>query len=155
MSASNSETTVLFSCKEFCFVSLLACLFVFRHACFFCFTLFRQQALQLVSGEFNDEFFAGGDVRMGDIVLLVDSDTRIPEDCLSKSSGERAADGIKRPYRASDGSSGILYSAGMPYAPANNTGTVAATGSIPHTATLVIPICATRFQRYYIGQPAL
>lgn len=46
------------------------------------------EALQLVSGEFNDEFFAGGDVRMGDIVLLVDSDTRIPEDCLSKSSGE-------------------------------------------------------------------
>lgn len=45
------------------------------------------QALQLVSGEFNDEFFAGGDVRMGDIVLLVDSDTRVPEDCLSKSSG--------------------------------------------------------------------
>lgn len=44
-----------------------------------------------MSGEFNDEFFAGGDVRMGDIVLLVDSDTRIPEDCLSKSSGERAA----------------------------------------------------------------
>lgn len=42
-----------------------------------------------MSGEFNDEFFAGGDVRMGDIVLLVDSDTRIPEDCLSKSSGER------------------------------------------------------------------
>lgn len=46
------------------------------------------QALQLVSGEFNDEFFAGGDVRIGDIVLLVDSDTRVPEDCLSKSSGE-------------------------------------------------------------------
>lgn len=45
------------------------------------------QALQLVSGEFNDEFFAGGDVRMGDIVLLVDSDTRVPEDCLSKASG--------------------------------------------------------------------
>ncbi|CAM9679092.1 unnamed protein product [Scytosiphon promiscuus] len=46
------------------------------------------EALQLVSGEFNDEFFAGGDVRMGDIVLLVDSDTRVPEDCLSKTSGE-------------------------------------------------------------------
>ncbi|CBJ27221.1 conserved unknown protein [Ectocarpus siliculosus] len=46
------------------------------------------EALQLVSGEFNDEFFAGGDVRIGDIVLLVDSDTRVPEDCLSKSSGE-------------------------------------------------------------------
>ncbi|CAM9302470.1 unnamed protein product [Pylaiella littoralis] len=44
------------------------------------------EALQLASGEFNDEFFAGGDVRMGDIVLLVDSDTRVPEDCLSKSS---------------------------------------------------------------------
>lgn len=47
-----------------------------------------RQALQLVNGEFNDEFFAGGDVRIGDIVLLVDSDTRIPEDCLSKTCGE-------------------------------------------------------------------
>lgn len=41
-----------------------------------------------MNGEFNDEFFAGGDVRIGDIVLLVDSDTRVPEDCLSKISGE-------------------------------------------------------------------
>jgi len=46
--------------------------------------------LQLVSGEFNDEFFAGGDIRIGDIVLLVDSDTRVPEDCLSKCSGKLA-----------------------------------------------------------------
>ena len=52
------------------------------------------QALQLVSGEFNDEFFAGGDVRIGDIVLLVDSDTRVPEDCLSKSSGMRVSTAI-------------------------------------------------------------
>ena len=43
-----------------------------------------------MSGEFNDEFFAGGDVRLGDIILLVDSDTRVPEDCLSKTSGEWA-----------------------------------------------------------------
>ncbi|KAK9830890.1 hypothetical protein WJX81_001962 [Elliptochloris bilobata] len=27
-------------------------------------------------------FLAGGDVRMGDFVLLVDSDTRVPEDCI-------------------------------------------------------------------------
>lgn len=46
--------------------------------------------MQLVSGEFNDEFFAGGDVRIGDIILLVDSDTRVPEDCLSKCSGKLA-----------------------------------------------------------------
>ncbi|CAN0464346.1 unnamed protein product [Discosporangium mesarthrocarpum] len=50
--------------------------------------LLSSQALELVSGEFNDEFVSGGDVRLGDIILLVDSDTRIPEDCLSKCSGE-------------------------------------------------------------------
>lgn len=27
-------------------------------------------------------FLAGGDVRMGDFVLLVDSDTRVPQDCI-------------------------------------------------------------------------
>ena len=73
------------------FYFVLSC-FIFSLVLSLCFPLYWQQALQLVSGEFNDEFFAGGDVRMGDIVLLVDSDTRIPEDCLSKSSGERAAD---------------------------------------------------------------
>ena len=72
----------LLSCSRFC---VLTCNLFSPHFC-------SQQALQLVSGEFNDEFFAGGDVRMGDIVLLVDSDTRIPEDCLSKSSGEREND---------------------------------------------------------------
>lgn len=95
MSASNFETLVLFFIQRVVFVFLFVC-FPFFSYLVFCFALYRQQALQLVSGEFNDEFFAGGDVRMGDIVLLVDSDTRIPEDCLSKSSGERTADGKER-----------------------------------------------------------
>ena len=30
----------------------------------------------------NHAFLAGGDVRMGDFILLVDSDTRVPEHCI-------------------------------------------------------------------------
>ena len=30
----------------------------------------------------NQAFLAGGDVRMGDFILLVDSDTRVPEHCI-------------------------------------------------------------------------
>ena len=30
----------------------------------------------------NRAFLAGGDVRMGDFILLVDSDTRVPEHCI-------------------------------------------------------------------------
>ena len=46
------------------------------------------------------------------------------------------------------------------YARSNNHNTstmlyTAATGTTPHTATLVNPICAERFHRHYSGQPAL
>ena len=34
------------------------------------------------------------------------------------------------------------------YAPANNTGTAEATGTTPHTGTLVNPICVERFHRH-------
>ncbi len=30
----------------------------------------------------DEAFLAGGDVRIGDFILLVDSDTRIPRDCI-------------------------------------------------------------------------
>ena len=40
-----------------------------------------------------------------------------------------------------------LCSAGM-YVPAENTGTIAATGTTPDTATLVNLICAKRFHRH-------
>ena len=40
-------------------------------------------------------------------------------------------------------------------ASASNTGTIAAAGTTPHTATLVHPICAELFHRHYSGQPAL
>ena len=30
----------------------------------------------------NHAFLAGGDVRMGDFILLVDSDTRVPQHCI-------------------------------------------------------------------------
>ncbi|CAM9295184.1 unnamed protein product [Phaeothamnion confervicola] len=41
-------------------------------------------ALAAVRASMDDEFEGGGDVRIGDIILLVDSDTRVPVDCLSK-----------------------------------------------------------------------
>ena len=41
------------------------------------------------------------------------------------------------------------------YAAGNDTGTTAATDTIPHTATLVNPTCAKRLHRHYSGQPAL
>ncbi|CAN0176838.1 unnamed protein product [Discosporangium mesarthrocarpum] len=45
-------------------------------------------ALSLVMEEAKGEFIGGGDVRMGVIILLVDSDTRVPEDCMTKVVGE-------------------------------------------------------------------
>ena len=44
---------------------------------------------------------------------------------------------------------GSLYSAGL-YAPANNTGTIAATGHTPHTAKLVNTICSERFHGHFM-----
>jgi cellulose synthase/poly-beta-1,6-N-acetylglucosamine synthase-like glycosyltransferase len=37
---------------------------------------------------YNKEFLAGGDVRVGDLVLLVDADTRVPKQCMWKSAPE-------------------------------------------------------------------
>ncbi|CAN8100527.1 unnamed protein product [Discula destructiva] len=42
----------------------------------------REAALQDVLKELGGIAMAGGDVRMGDYILLVDSDTRVPDDCL-------------------------------------------------------------------------
>ncbi|CAM9302511.1 unnamed protein product, partial [Phaeothamnion confervicola] len=47
-------------------------------------------ALDMVKTSMDGEFIAGGDVRIGEIILLVDSDTRVPEDCLTKIVGEFA-----------------------------------------------------------------
>lgn len=40
------------------------------------------QAFSKVKGNDNGKTWAGGNVLIGDIILLVDSDTRVPEDCL-------------------------------------------------------------------------
>ncbi|GMH39392.1 hypothetical protein BSKO_07290 [Bryopsis sp. KO-2023] len=40
-------------------------------------------ALDIVLQERGHEFLAGGDVRIGEFILLVDSDTRVPEDCIA------------------------------------------------------------------------
>eukprot|EP00898_Chlorokybus_atmophyticus_P006347 jgi/Chlat1/6713/Chrsp50S06422 len=40
------------------------------------------QALHDVLEESNHSFMMGGDVRVGEYILLIDSDTRIPEDCM-------------------------------------------------------------------------
>ncbi|CAN0247057.1 unnamed protein product [Ectocarpus fasciculatus] len=45
-------------------------------------------ALSMVQEAAQGEFLAGGDLTMGSIILLVDSDTRVPEDCLTKVVGE-------------------------------------------------------------------
>ena len=53
----------------------------------------------------------------------------------------------------------ILYTAVVPLkcrhvlSSGQDTGTIAGTGNNPHTATLVIPICAKIFHRHYYGGP--
>ncbi|CAM9174342.1 unnamed protein product, partial [Chrysoparadoxa australica] len=49
-------------------------------------------ALKMVQDSTGHEFEAGGDMKMGEIILLVDSDTRVPQDCLYKVQGEFAMD---------------------------------------------------------------
>lgn len=41
-----------------------------------------QQALAEVLQEMDGRFWAEGNIRMGDYILLIDSDTRIPKDCF-------------------------------------------------------------------------
>jgi cellulose synthase/poly-beta-1,6-N-acetylglucosamine synthase-like glycosyltransferase len=49
----------------------------------------RDALFQVWNSEYyKKEFLAGGDVRMGDLILLVDADTRVPCDCLYKTVGE-------------------------------------------------------------------
>lgn len=41
-----------------------------------------EECLEEVIRESDGETWAGGNIRMGDYILLVDSDTRVPRDCL-------------------------------------------------------------------------
>ncbi|CZR53718.1 uncharacterized protein PAC_03598 [Phialocephala subalpina] len=41
-----------------------------------------QKALQTIIDEDGGRTIAGGNVRIGEIILIIDSDTRVPEDCL-------------------------------------------------------------------------
>lgn len=41
-----------------------------------------------MSLKWHEEFMAGGDITMGEIILLIDADTVIPEDCLWQTMGE-------------------------------------------------------------------
>lgn len=45
-------------------------------------------ALQEVIEEENGECLAGGDIRIGELILLIDSDTRVPEDCFIDAASE-------------------------------------------------------------------
>ncbi|KAK9366565.1 glycosyl transferase family group 2-domain-containing protein [Lipomyces kononenkoae] len=47
-----------------------------------------EDALADVIDEENGECWAAGDIRIGDLILLVDSDTRIPEDCFLDAASE-------------------------------------------------------------------
>ena len=47
-----------------------------------------KQALREVREEKNREFIAGGDITIGDIVLLLDADTRLGEKCIFQTVGE-------------------------------------------------------------------
>ena len=49
----------------------------------------QAEALEMVKKE-DPRVQAEGDVRIGDIILLVDSDTRVPEDCLIYAANEMA-----------------------------------------------------------------
>lgn len=42
----------------------------------------QQVRLQTLAATPDQAFWAGGDVRIGEFILLVDSDTRVPEDCM-------------------------------------------------------------------------
>lgn len=44
------------------------------------------------SEEYNREFLAGGDIRVRDLILLVDADTRVPKQCMYKTAPEFMAD---------------------------------------------------------------
>ncbi|TKY89773.1 hypothetical protein EX895_001070 [Sporisorium graminicola] len=46
------------------------------------------EALQRVLDESNGRAWATGNIRMGDYILLIDSDTRVPEDCLMQAAAE-------------------------------------------------------------------
>ncbi|CAM9329387.1 unnamed protein product [Chrysoparadoxa australica] len=51
-----------------------------------------EEALNQVKTYYKDEFLAGGNLLMGEIILLIDSDTRVPVDCLLAVQGEFAQD---------------------------------------------------------------
>ena len=51
-------------------------------------SLSMPEAILQVQKEFDDEFMAGGDVTLGDLVLLLDADTRLPETCIFQTVGE-------------------------------------------------------------------
>ncbi len=42
----------------------------------------QEVRLQTLAAAPDQAFWAGGDVRIGAFILLVDSDTRVPEDCI-------------------------------------------------------------------------
>lgn len=46
------------------------------------------EALQRVLDESDGRAWATGNIRMGDYILLIDSDTRVPEDCLMQAAAE-------------------------------------------------------------------
>ena len=46
------------------------------------------EALQRVLDESDGRAWAAGNIRMGDYILLIDSDTRVPEDCLMQAAAE-------------------------------------------------------------------
>ncbi|KKA27733.1 hypothetical protein TD95_001299 [Thielaviopsis punctulata] len=46
------------------------------------------RALEEVIAESNGDTWAAGDIRMGDYILIIDSDTRVPKDCLLDSVSE-------------------------------------------------------------------
>ena len=48
-------------------------------------------ALKQAVEETNGRMWAAGNIRIGDIILLIDSDTRVPEDCFLDAASEMAA----------------------------------------------------------------
>jgi cellulose synthase/poly-beta-1,6-N-acetylglucosamine synthase-like glycosyltransferase len=50
-----------------------------------------QKCLNEVIEESNGKVWASGNIRLGDIILLVDSDTRVPMDCLLDAASEMEA----------------------------------------------------------------
>eukprot|EP00298_Acanthocystis_sp_HF-20_P005249 c15487_g1_i1.p1 GENE.c15487_g1_i1~~c15487_g1_i1.p1 ORF type:complete len:785 (+),score=267.65 c15487_g1_i1:100-2355(+) len=47
-----------------------------------------EQAILNENQRRGGEFFAGGDISIGEMIFLVDSDTEVPEDCIYKAMGE-------------------------------------------------------------------